>query len=217
MIFQRIVLIVLLTWALAMIVPDVLRVAWPLGSFGFFANGDGLIYDVRGSFDHDEDSPAWKAGLRDGDRIDLNHLDCYPYVESVCSDALLVLSGRQLVLPGSAVTLDLLPSAGHPARKVTLVAEPDPANPFERFVVGLDQIAGILVVLAASWLVWTRPGPMSWGFFLYVMWFNPGQFYAFYAILQKWPPLLLAQNALSAMAEAAGYSGTHPFRAAGSK
>jgi hypothetical protein len=36
-------------------------------------------------------------------------------------------------------------------------------------VVALDQIAGILVVVAAAWLVWTRPGPMSWGFFLYVM------------------------------------------------
>ena len=90
---------------------------------------------------------------------------------------------------------------------MTLVAREAPANPFERFVVGLDQIAGVLVVVAAAWLVWTRPGAMSWGFFLYVMWFNPGQVFAFYAILEKWPAVLLLQNALTAVAGAAGYIG----------
>ena len=49
----------------------------------------------------------------------------------------------------------------------------------------LCQIAGIAVVIAAAWLVWSRPSAMSWGFFLYVNWFNPGQEYAFYAILQS--------------------------------
>ena len=48
---------------------------------------------------------------------------------------------------------------------------------------------------------------MSWGFFLYVIWFNPGQVYAFYALLQHQPPLLLAQNLASAIAEAVGYVG----------
>ena len=48
---QRILLIVLLAWALVMIVPDVLRVVQPLGSFGFYADNDGMIYDVTGPFD----------------------------------------------------------------------------------------------------------------------------------------------------------------------
>ena len=43
---QRILLIVLLAWALVMIVPDVLRVVQPLGSFGFYADNDGMIYEV---------------------------------------------------------------------------------------------------------------------------------------------------------------------------
>ena len=43
---QRLLLIVLLTWALAMIVPDVLRIVQPLGSFGFYADNDGMIYEV---------------------------------------------------------------------------------------------------------------------------------------------------------------------------
>ena len=52
---QRILLIVLLAWALVMIVPDVLRVVQPLGSFGFYADNDGMIYDVTGPFDAESD------------------------------------------------------------------------------------------------------------------------------------------------------------------
>jgi hypothetical protein len=204
---QRILLIVLLAWALVMIVPDVLRVAQPLGSFGFYADNDGAIYDVTGPFDAESDSPAWKAGIRDGDKLALSKLRCFPYNRTTCRNALMVLGGLQLVLPGREATFELKATGDHPARQVTLKAAPVPANPFERFIVLIDQIAGILVVVAAAWLVWTRPGAMSWGFFLYVIWFNPGQFYAFYALLQQQPLLLLAQNLASAIAEAVGYVG----------
>lgn len=204
---HRFVFAALLIWALAMIVPDLLRVVEPLGAYGFSANNDGLIYDVVKPFDAEGQSPAWNAGVRDGDRLDMSHLRCFPYVVRSCSDALAVLGGRQLVLPGRPITLHLLATDGRPAREVKLIAKPSPSNPFERFVITLDQIAGILVVVAAGWLVWTRPGPMSWGFFLYVIWFNPGQMYAFFAIAQQWPPLLLAQNGVSTLAEAAGYMG----------
>ncbi len=204
---QRILLIVLLAWALVMIVPDVLRVVQPLGSFGFYADNDGMIYDVTGPFDAESNSPAWKAGIRDGDKLALSKLRCFPYNRTTCRNALMVLGGVQLVLPDREATFELKATGDHPARQVTLKAAPVPANPFERFIVLIDQIAGILVVVAAAWLVWTRPGAMSWGFFLYVIWFNPGQFYTFYALLQQQPLLLLAQNLASAIAEAVGYVG----------
>ena len=204
---QRILLIVLLAWALVMIVPDVLRVVQPLGSFGFYADNDGMIYDVTGPFDAESDSPAWKAGIRDGDKLALSKLRCFPCNRTICRNALMVLGGVQLVLPDREATFELKATGDHPARQVTLKAAPVPANPFERFIVLIDQIAGILVVVAAAWLVWTRPGAMSWGFFLYVIWFNPGQFYTFYALLQQQPLLLLAQNLASAIAEAVGYVG----------
>ncbi|HEX6831173.1 MAG TPA: hypothetical protein VF090_06490 [Methyloceanibacter sp.] len=208
---QRILLIVLLAWALVMILPDVLRVVQPLGSFGFYADNDGVIYDVTGPFDAESDSPAWRAGIRDGDELDLEQLRCLPYDPVACADALMVLGGLQRVLKGRAATFDLKATAGHPARQVTLIAAQVPANPFERFIVLIDQIAGILVVVAAAWLVWTRPGRMSWGFFLYVMWFNPGQYYAFYALLEQWPLLVLGQNLAGAIAEAVGYTGLLQF------
>jgi hypothetical protein len=98
---QRILLIVLLAWALVMIVPDVLRVVQPLGSFGFYADNDGMIYDVTGPFDAESDSPAWKAGIRDGDKLALSKLRCFPYNRTTCRNALMVLGGVQLVLPAA--------------------------------------------------------------------------------------------------------------------
>jgi hypothetical protein len=68
--------VALTLWGLAMVVPDLVRVAQPLGSFGFYANNDGLIYDVVGPFDNASESPAWKAGIRTGDRLDLMRLRC---------------------------------------------------------------------------------------------------------------------------------------------
>jgi len=51
---HRFMLGAILAWALLMIVPDLWRVGQPLGSFGFYADSDGRIYDVTGPF---EDQP----------------------------------------------------------------------------------------------------------------------------------------------------------------
>jgi hypothetical protein len=208
---QRLLLIGLLIWALAMILPDFARVVRPLGSFGFFADSNGLIYDVVGPFDSEAESPAWKAGIRPGDRLDFSKMRCIPYDHYVCVSTITAVGGNEYVLPGRTTTLELLPTATQGARQLHLVAEPRPVNWLVRFVLVLDQIAGIAVLLAATWLVWTKPGPMSWGFFLYVVWFNPGQSYELYAQLHRWPILLLTQNALGAISEAAGYAGLLVF------
>jgi hypothetical protein len=49
---------------------------------------------------------------------------------------------------------------------------------------------------------------MTWGFFLYVIWFNPGQSAEFYAILQRVSPIaLLTQNIAGAIAQGVGSAG----------
>lgn len=207
MIRTRILVVVLMLWGIAMIAPDLVRIAQPLGSFGFYANNDGLIYDVIGPFPDEASSPAWRAGIRKGDRLDLLRLECNVREPASCGNALALLGGLEFVLPGRSATLPLAATGTAPARDVTLVAVQRPSNFLIRAVVMLDQIAGILVVVAAGWLVWSRPSAMSWGFFLYANWFNPGQVYAFYAILEQWPPLLIAQDAAASIAEAAGYAG----------
>ncbi|MFA5958013.1 hypothetical protein [Hyphomicrobium sp.] len=204
---QRLLLLGLLIWALAMILPDFARVVRPLASFGFYSDSDGLIYDVSGPFDAQEQSPAWKAGIREGDRLDFSRMRCIPYDRDICASTISAVGGNEYVLPGRTATFELLPNGSEGARTVHLTADPRPANWLVRFVLLLDQAAGIAVVLAATWLVWTKPGPMSWGFFLYAIWFNPGQAYEFYAQLQRWPLVLIMQNILGCIAQAAGYVG----------
>ena len=82
-----------------MIVPDVLRVVQPLSSFGFYADSDGRIYNVTGPFDDKGESPAWRAGIRVGDRLDLSRLKCSCDLVT-CGYALAALGGVQFVLPG---------------------------------------------------------------------------------------------------------------------
>jgi hypothetical protein len=204
--FGRIALLLLTIYALAMIAPDLLRVARPLASFGLAVNGDGLIYDVQGPFASEEDSPAWRARLRAGDRLDLGAMRCAPVDTVVCASMLSQWGGVNYVMPGREATL-VIASAERPAREVKLTAEPRPANRLLDLVVVLDTIAGILVVLGAAWLVWTRPGTMTWGFFVYVIQFNPGQAFQFWAWLQLWPRALLAQNAIFLLMQAAAYTG----------
>ena len=205
---SRILVTVLALWGLAMIVPDLVRVMNPLGSFGFYADNDGLIYSISGPFEERAASPAWQAGLRVGDRLDLDRLSCSLSSIQSCSPALTVLGGIEFVLPGKAITLSLAATTRAPARRSD-AGRGTAAGQFPRpsGESRLCQIAGILVVIAAAWLVWTRPSAMSWGFFLYVNWFNPGQEYAFYAILQQWPAALLFQDIASCFAEGAAYAG----------
>ena len=203
----RLLLIVLTLWGLFMIVPDMLRVVQPLSSFGFYADSDGWVYDVTGPFDQETISPAWRAGMRVGDRLDLSRLKCSLRDLATCGSALAALGGVQYVLPRRQAVIPLAARPDQPAREVTLVAKPRPANFLVRTVLLLDQLAGIVVVIAAAWLVWTRPGAMSWGFFLYVNWFNPGQAYAYYAILQQVPLVLLMQDVAGCFAQAVGYAG----------
>lgn len=205
---NRILLVAFTLWALAMIVPDLYRLVHPLGSFGFYANNDGLITDVRGPFPNEPASPAFQAGLRPGDRPDLAQMRCIPIDTLICSSAMAALGGMRLVSNYQRAELALVATSERPARQVDIVAKQRPYNWWVLAVLLLDQLAAILVILAAAWLVWTRPGVMTWGFFLYVIWFNPGQSSKYYALLQYYSPAaLLTQNIAGAIAQGAGSAG----------
>jgi hypothetical protein len=203
----RIALLLLNVYALAMIAPDVLRVVRPLGSFGMAMDGDGRIYDVQGPFENEQDSPAWHAGLRAGDRLDLAAMRCAPVDTARCASLMSQWGGVTYVPSGREATFLVAPSPKHALEEVKLIAEPRPTNRLLDLVIALDTIAGILVVLGSAWLVWTRPGLMTWGFFIYVIQFNPGQAFQFWAWLQLWPRALLAQNVIFLLMQAAAYTG----------
>jgi hypothetical protein len=205
--FGRVVLLLLTAYAVAMIAPDVLRVVRPLGSFGLALDGDGRIYDVQGPFESEDESPAWRAGLRTGDCLDLRAMSCASVDSIGCATLLSQWGGVTYVTAGREATLVVASTSERPGREVGLTAEPRPTNRLLDFVIVLDTIAGILVVLGAAWLVWTRPGLMTWGFFIYVIQFNPGQAFQFWAWIQLWPRVLLAQNVIFLVMQAAAYAG----------
>jgi len=204
----RALLVALTLWALAMIVPDFYRLYQPLGSFGFYANNDGIITDVQWPFLEQTDSPAFQAGLRAGDRLDLEQMRCIPIRTLRCASAMTALGGFRLVTNQRRAELVLAATPDRPARKVEIIAKPRPYNWWLLVVLLLDQLASMLVILAAAWLVWSRPGVMTWGFFLYVIWFNPGQSAQYYALLQRYSPVaFLTQNLAGAVAQGAGLAG----------
>ena len=204
----RVLLVALAFWALAMIVPDFYRLYQPLGSFGFYANNDGVITDIQGPFLNQTASPAFRVGLRVGDRLDLAQMRCIPIRTLRCASAMAALGGFRLVANQQRAELVMATAPGRPARELNIVAEQRPYNGWVLAVLLLDQIAAMLVILAAAWLVWTRPGIMTWGFFLYVIWFNPGQSAQYYALLQLYSPIaLLMQNIVGAIAQGIGSAG----------
>jgi len=204
----RTFLVVLTLWALAMIVPDFYRLYQPLGSFGFYANNDGVITDVQWPFLEPADSPAFQAGLRAGDRLDLEQMRCVPVRTLRCVSAMAALGGFRLVTNQRRAEFALAATPDRPAREVDIIAKQRPYDGWVLVVLLLDQLASILVILAAAWLVWSRPGIMTWGFFLYVIWFNPGQSAQYYALLQLYSPIaLLTQNLAGAIAQGAGLAG----------
>ncbi len=205
---SRVLLVVFSLWALAIVVPDLYRLHHPLGSFGFYANNDGLVTDVLGPFPNLGASPAFAAGLRPGDRLDLAQMRCVPLDTLKCASAMAALGSMRLVTIGQRAELVLAATTDRPAREVDIVAQKRPYSRWVLLVLLLDQIAAILVILAAAYLVWTRPGIMTWGFFLYVIWFNPGQSAESYALLLHYSPAaLLTQNIAGAIAEGAGAAG----------
>jgi hypothetical protein len=197
-------------WALAMIVPGLQRVIDSMGSFGLSVDNDGIVTSVVAPFQSAADSPAAAAGIVSGDRIDLKAMRCIPLNTPQCASLVTVLGGlgeTQSVVLHRHVTLTIQPSSGAPSKTVELQSVPAPLKPAERAVLFADTVVAVIVIIIAFWLVWTRPSWMTWGLFLYVIWMNPGQTFTYYALLQRWPLAVLAQEVMESLAQGAAFAG----------
>jgi len=206
----RLLLILLTLWALAMVAPGLQRVFDSLDSFGLSVDNDGIITDVRAPFRSLADSPAAAAGIVPGDRIDLQAMRCTSPNSPQCANLLAVLGGlggMHAVLPHRQITLLIQPKSGGPSQEKNLQSVPSPLTSTERLVLLADTIVAIVVIIIAFWLVWTRPSWMTWGLLLYVIWFNPGQTFTYYALLQRWPVAILAQEIAESLAQGAALAG----------
>ena len=207
---SRLLLIALTLWALAMIVPGLQRVFDSLGSFGLSVNNDGVVTDVVAPFQSPDESPAAIAGIVPGDRIDLKSMRCLPPNTPQCAGIVTILgglAGLQGALTGRQITLTILPKSGEPAKEVALQSVAASLGFVERVVQFADTAAGIVVICIGFWLVWTRPGWMTWGLFLYIIWINPGQTVTYYALIQRWPVAVLTQELAESLAQGAAFAG----------
>ena len=197
-----------------MISPALQRVIDSMGSFGLSLDNDGIVTSVVAPFQSAADSPAAAAGIFPGDRVDLKAMRCIPLDTPQCASLVTVLGGlgiTQSVVLHRHVTLTILPRSGAPSKTVELQSVPAPLKPAERAVLLADTVVAVVVIVIAFWLVWTRPSWMTWGLFLYVIWMNPGQAFTYYALLQRWPLALLAQEFVESLAQGAAFGGLMLF------
>jgi hypothetical protein len=203
---NRILVIALTAWGLAVIVPEFYRVVGNYATLGFFADNDGRITEVQ------KDGPATAPGA------DMHEGDCIDLKQTKLADRLAVfggMGGLTYVRPGLAIAIYVgsapCETVSTRATKRELVAKVLPMTTANRVVLSLTQLAGIFFIWVGAVLVWQQPSAMTWGFFLYAIWFNPGQFFVFYAELQRYPWALLFQEFLQALAQALGYAGLVMF------
>ncbi len=208
--WQKLLLGLGLIWAMLVIAPDVYRLFEPLGSLGLYADNSGKIYEV------DDDTAAARAGVTGGDGGDviaIKSAPCWRPTSRACQDMLAVfggMGGLDFVTIGTTVTLPIVRHDKPKAAPAPVTIGPAAVAPQDwpgKLFLALDEIVGIFVIWRTFQLAWTQPSPMTAGFFLYMMWFNPGQYFVLYAHLQHYPAILLVQELLQAMAQGAGYAG----------
>lgn len=199
--FVRFAILVLAGWGVLTIAPDLLRVLGDYDALSFSADNDGYIYEV---------TPP-KTGASDtvqpGDRIDLRR--------SALPDLLAVfggMGGMQYVRRDLDVHLYICPKAAPVCSSATselrhFKSSPSPLGLMTRLMLFADEILGMGFIGLAAVIVWQRANLMTWGFFLYALWFNPGQYFTFYAELQRLPWALLIQESAQAIFQGAGYAG----------
>ncbi|HZX67729.1 MAG TPA: hypothetical protein VFE70_02540, partial [Candidatus Elarobacter sp.] len=218
---------VVTAWALFSVMPDWIR-TWPFGAtvsrLPLEVDDAGLVQTVdttalrpapqsspRG---HARSHPAGTALLAPGDRVMLGKRNCFRdgVTSAVCRDLLALYGGsggiQFLTLNHQPITVYVV---GKPP--VLVAAQPSEEPWYTKIVLAFDQLGAMAFIGLSAFLVWRRPTPATIGFFLYSAWFNPGQSYVGYALVQPYPLLVFAQELMQAIVVALGLVGFLVFAA----
>jgi hypothetical protein len=188
------VIAILTVWALAVVAPDLRRVIEDFPKLGFEADNDGNIFHV---------TDRVKDKLENCKAIDIARTNR--------SDRLAIfggMAGMQYVRPDLERVTFFCDRLDKP---ITIEPAAEKTTLLRRALLLAQEIVGFFFIGVGALLVWRRRSAASWGFFLFSIWFNPGQNFVLYAELQQWPDLLLAQEAVQAVLQAAGYLGLIVF------
>lgn len=155
-IVSLIVVALLATLTLGTTLPDVVRVfGRPVYEFGYRIDYFGFITGIAAG------SPAAKAGIQEGDRLD---------ILSTPRDRIAAAYLGGTIVPHERVAMAIM--RGGKSRLLSLTADlPEPSYRWP--LVLARELAGIVYVLVGAMLVLLRPGPMTWGFYLFCCGFNP--------------------------------------------
>jgi hypothetical protein len=216
--------------------PAFLHRWYPLGTLGFQADNDGTVTSVDLSpacrrwitripdgnqaepvsepaaqkvVRRGPPCPAWVAGIREGDRIDLAGTELTH--RRAVNGLVFVAPDRPVTLHISmGLDIDYARATGSAARDVTLMPTPEQLTGPARLWLLAAQLSAMLVFIGfCAYLVWNHPTAETWGLFLYGAWFNSGQYFVWYANL---PPAALAYfDCLQVFFQALGLTGLLVF------
>ena len=181
----KILLLILVVYTVALISPDIVRPTalyrlafyllglhqdrhssaywYPLGMVCFTADNDGKVTSVNPC------GPP-ESQLRRGDQIDLNR--------TAMTDRRAVIQGGGWVPHDHPVVLQVVRANTGP-----MIIRLNPIREDLQFwgstwpqawTLMLEQLAGLFFIGLAALCVWRAPTPVTWGFFLYAIYFNPG-------------------------------------------
>lgn len=213
---------VVTAWALCSVMPDWIR-TWPFGAtvsrLPIEVDDSGVVQSVDTSAlrpapvtvkrAHPRHHPAGGPLMAAGDRIGLDRHNCSSdgLWSRVCIDLFALYGGS-----GGIQFLTL----HHPPVQVydvdrggAVLVTPVPADEpwYTKILLALDQLGAMAFIGLSAFMVWRRPSPVTTGFFLYSGWFNPGQTYVGYALVQPYPLLAIGQEIVQAIVVALGLVG----------
>jgi hypothetical protein len=213
---------VVTVWALYSVMPDWIR-TWPFGATvsrlplevddsGVVQSADPsalrLVPRAHGS-PAARSRPAGTPPIVPGDRIGLTRRNCWRdgVTSAVCSDLLALYGGsggiQFLTLNHGPITIyDVNSNAA-----VLVSPEPSQEPWYTKILLAFDELGAMVFIGLSAFMVWRRPTPATAGFFLYSAWFNPGQSYVGYALIQPYPLLVFAQELIQAIVVALGLIG----------
>lgn len=178
-------------WSIGVVLPSLGRLWAPLAQTGFYSTTDGWITDVE------RGSPAERAGIRVGERVDLPRMDFESRRVGVGLAVVPAGTYRVAILHGTRL------------RYVTVGTAPEPLSASSRVGLVLRTLAAIILIIGGVVLVLLRPSLMTWALFVFVVGANPGSHGGFWVWLPYWGEVL--EQSLELIAADAGAVGALVF------